>query len=124
MIKYYPATPEFISDNGDFQKRRYDYPSAPGLSKHEVHIIERFPDGGYKRNDICNLSVRVLKGKDTRLFIRNKDGTEVEDMGTERGSDFEIPRGTPYYFTTAPSSVLYIISTPPWTDEQSKTVTP
>ena len=61
-----------------------------------------------------------MKGYKTTVFIKDD---EEKDRLFLRGESFEIPKGLPFYIVAEPSAVLYVVSEPPWNDDQSRLVT-
>lgn len=119
MIYHHPATPEVSTGKTDFKEIAFDFMSLQNCSISEVHVENRFPDGGYAVNRVCNLAVRVMKGYRVTLFIKD----EKETLTFSKGTGFEIPKGIPFYVVTEPSAIFYVVSEPPFDKEQLEIVT-
>ncbi len=104
------------SKSAGFSALDYNLP-LDELNVSEIHLSNRYPDIGFSLNTVSNMVVRVLNGGVT--FV-----CEGESVFLSEGAVLLVEKNKQYAWEPKPEVSLYIVSIPPWNQEQAEVIVP
>jgi mannose-6-phosphate isomerase-like protein (cupin superfamily) len=114
MIHYSLPKKDSDRERKGFSADDISLPSQ-AMNAAEITLVSRYPETGFALNTQSEMIVRVLKGS----VVFHCEGEEVE---LPEGSTVLVQIDKKYYWTPREPVTLYIVSSPPWTLEQSRSV--
>ena len=121
MWYHYPDKSSQVGRAGEgFQAEDLFFPPISTLNISKIRLTERYPDVGYTKNTDSDMIVYVIAGD---IFFQSSAGTKRNSsVHLKTGDTFLVPKGLFYYWNPDPSVYLFVVSTPPWNQEQQVSV--
>lgn len=114
MIHYSPPNKDEDRNREGFSAIDISLPTN-AMNVAEITLTSRYPEMGFALNQQSEMFVRILKGCTTF----HCEGEEVE---LPEGSTVLVQTGKKYCWIPRESVTLYVVSSPPWTQEQHRSV--
>lgn len=114
MIHYALPSREATRNRERFSARDIALPTSKA-NVAEITLSGRYPEAGFALNSESEMLVRILKG----ATVFHCEGEEVE---LPMGSTVLVETNKKYYWNPQEQVTLYVVSTPPWTVEQHRSI--
>ena len=78
----------------------------------EISLTKRYPETGWALNKVSDMVVKILEGR-VVLYLKAEDKIILS-----KGDTVHVPKNTPYCWQPRVSVKMFVVSTPPWNEEQ------
>lgn len=114
MLHYSLPNEDASRDSAGFSAVDISLPSE-AANVAEITLTSRYPETGLTLNTESEMIVRVLEGE--TVFSCDR-----EEISLPAGSTILVQTNRPYCWIPRGSVRLYVVSTPPWTAQQQRSI--